>query len=126
MTRSLLAVACSLAVLAGSTGLASAHANLVRSNVKNNQVFRYGHTPRQIDGFFAENLLPKSSWMAVFEGVADHGMVSVKHSHVNFQNPKEMVLPLPRLARGKYYFIWYTKSADDNHIAAGIVYFRVR
>lgn len=65
--------------------------------------------------------------MAVFEGAADHGLVNEKtHSVVNFRNPKEMTLTLPRLQPEKYYLIWYTRSAVDGHYAAGIVYFRVK
>jgi methionine-rich copper-binding protein CopC len=113
----------------GSVGSVSAHANLVRCSIKNNQVFRAGHTPSQITAFFAEELDPKPArtWMAVFEGQADHGLVTEKqHSVVNFKNPNEMTLKLPKLGKEKYYLIWYTHSALDNHDAAGIVYFQVK
>lgn len=110
-----------------STQIASAHANWLHGNLKNNQVFKVGHTPKQLRGFFAENLDPKKSWMAVFEGVADHGLVTEKQrSVVNYKNPKEMTLNLPKLARDKYYLIWYTHSATDGHDAAGVLYFRVK
>jgi methionine-rich copper-binding protein CopC len=113
-------------LVGGSTSVVSAHANLLRSNIKNNQVFHVGHAPTMITAFFAEDLIPKDSWINVFEGIADHGLVNEKtRSYVNFKNPKEMILKLPKLAPDKYYFIWYTHSADDHHWAAGIVYFRV-
>ena len=118
-----------LLLLALSTGVASAHANWLHGNVKNNQIFQLGHTPKQITGFFAERLVPAQSWMAIFEGVADHGLVTEKdHSVVNYKNPHEMILPLAhtKLVRDKYYVIWYTHSAEDGHFASGIVYFQVK
>jgi methionine-rich copper-binding protein CopC len=116
-------------VLAMGLGTASvsAHANLVRCSIKNNQVFHVGHTPTSVQAYFAEDLDPKSSWIAVFEGQADHGLVTEKrHSAVNYKNPKEMTLSLPRLGKERYYLIWYTRSTDDGHDAAGIVYFQVK
>lgn len=116
-----------VALLGVNSGIASAHASLQKCNVKNNQLFRVGHTPAQIVGTFAEDLVPKESFMQVFEGINDHGLVTeTQHSRVNFQNPKQMILPLPKhLPVDKYYLIWYTHSAVDKHFAAGIVYFSV-
>jgi methionine-rich copper-binding protein CopC len=108
-------------------GIASAHANLTHCSIRNHQSFRLGHAPRTITANFAEDLVPGKSWMAVFEGQADHGLVTEKqHSVVPFSRPKNMVLHLPRLRRERYYLLWYTRSAIDNHVAAGIVYFQVR
>ncbi|MDQ2741639.1 MAG: hypothetical protein M3Z66_04995 [Chloroflexota bacterium] len=115
--------------IGAGTGLASAHANLLRATIKNNEVFKVGHTPKVLQGFFAQDLdsNPNRTWMAIFEGVADHGLVTEKqHSVVNFRNPKEMTVKLPRLAPDMYYIIWYTHSAVDGHYAAGIVYFSVK
>jgi methionine-rich copper-binding protein CopC len=128
-TRILTACFAVLLLMATSTGSVFAHANWLHGNLKNNQVFTYGHTPKQIQGFFAERLVPNQSWMAIFEGVADHGLLTEKdHSYVNYKNPKEMILPLThtKLAREKYYLIWYTHSAEDGHYAAGILYFQVK
>jgi methionine-rich copper-binding protein CopC len=116
-----------LSLTAASPG-AFAHANLIRSTIKNNQVFKAGHTPRQVIGTFAEELDPNpgKTWMKVFEGEADHGLVTERqHSTVNFKHPTQITLPLPALSKGKYYLIWYTHSAVDGHVAAGIVYFSV-
>jgi methionine-rich copper-binding protein CopC len=64
--------------------------------------------------------------MKVFEGQADHGLVTEKQSSVvSYKNPKVMTLQLPKLQPEKYYLIWYTHSAADGHFAAGIVYFQV-
>lgn len=128
MTKRLVAVPVALLLGVGlNATVASAHANLLRSNIKNNAVFHAGHVPRSVQGFFAERLDPNKSWMAVFEGAADHGLVTEKQrSVVNYLNPEEMILKLPKLHPDKYYLMWYTRSAVDGHYAAGIVYFQVR
>jgi methionine-rich copper-binding protein CopC len=109
-----------------STGGALAHASLTRANIKNGAVYHVKTAPKTLQAFFAENLDPKQSWVNVFEGVADHGLVNEKtKSVVNFKNPKEMTLQLPTLRPNTYYFVWYTHSEDDGHYAAGVVYFRV-
>ncbi|HEV3313023.1 MAG TPA: copper resistance protein CopC [Chloroflexota bacterium] len=106
---------------------ALAHANLVSCNVKNNEVFTVHSAPKRIIGHFAQALNPDHSWMQVFEGVADHGLVTEhQKSQISFTNAKVMTLKLPKLQPLKYYLIWYTHSAQDGHFAAGIVYFRVK
>lgn len=125
--RLVAAIAAVLLLTIFGSGSASAHAGLVRSSIKNNAVFRLGHAPHTVQAFFAEDLDPKTSWIAVFEGRADHGLVTEKeHSIVNYKNPKEMTLQLPRLGKERYYLIWYTHSTEDGHFAAGIVYFQVK
>jgi methionine-rich copper-binding protein CopC len=121
-------IACSLALLLAfvSTSGALAHASLTHANIKNGAVYHVKSVPKTLQAFFAETLDPKASWINVFEGVGDHGLVNEKtKSVVNFKNPKEMILRLPKLQPDKYYFVWYTHSEDDDHYAAGIVYFRV-
>ncbi|GAC1326044.1 MAG: hypothetical protein NVS2B16_00750 [Chloroflexota bacterium] len=106
---------------------AFAHASLQACSIKNNQVFSAAHAPSRVTATFAEPLEPSKSWINVFEGVADHGLVNENfHSRVSFKNPKQLTLTLPRLHPGTYYLMWYTHSAADNHFAAGIVYFRVK
>lgn len=123
--RGAVALVTVLLTVAFGAGTASAHASLVSCSIKNGQTFKVGHAPSTVVGTFAENL-DKGSWMAIFEGQADHGLVTEKqHSVVNFKNPKQMILKLPKLGKEKYYLIWYTHSADDGHFAAGIVYFQV-
>jgi methionine-rich copper-binding protein CopC len=123
----LAAIGAALLLLAAGTGMVSAHASLTRCSIKNNQVFHVGHAPKIVTAIFAEDLVPKKSWMAVFEGQADHGLVTeIQKSVVNFKDPKEMTLKLPKLGKEKYYLIWYTQSAADGHFAAGIVYFQVK
>jgi len=55
-----------------------------------------------------------------------NGQVEKQHWAVNYQNPKEIDLTLPKLIKEKYYLIWHTQSSVDQHFAAGIVYFQVK
>jgi methionine-rich copper-binding protein CopC len=108
-------------------GIASAHANLTSCSIKNGHVFALAHAPRTVHAAFAEELTPGKSWMSVFEGDGDHGLVNEKTvAKVNFKNPKQMTLKLPKLHKGPFYLIWFTVSVEDNHKAAGIVYFKVK
>ena len=117
MPKSLLA-ACSLALFLTcltTTGVL-AHASLTHASIKNGAVFHARTAPKTLRADFAENLDPKQSWINVFDGVADHGLVNENtRSVVNYKNPKELVLRLPTLHPGKYYFVWYTRSEDDGH-----------
>src|SRR5947209_14784484 len=125
LRATVLAVVTLLAVL---PGVASAHANLTSCSIKNGQVFTLAHAPHSISARFAEDLTPNGkSWMSVFEGDGDHGLVNEKTiAVVNYKNPKQMTLKVPALHKGPYYLIWFTVSADDGHKAAGIVYFKVK
>ncbi len=125
--RALLFLGAVLSLVGMNTGVVSAHASLVRASIKPNQIFHVGQTPKMVRAFFAEPLDPAKSFLAVFENQADHGLVTeMQHSVVNFRNPKEMDLPLPKIDKGKYYLLWYTHSAADGHFAAGVRYFQVR
>lgn len=109
-------------------GIASAHANLTYCSIRNGQTFGFKHAPHIVSARFAEELTPGGkSWMSVFEGDGDHGLVNEKTvAVVDFKHPQHMTLRLPALHRGPYYLIWFTVSAADGHKAAGIVYFHVR
>jgi methionine-rich copper-binding protein CopC len=109
----------------GFNTVARAHAYLVGCNIKNHQALTQGQLPEHLTCHFAEELSP-DSWIAVFEGVADHGLVTEKKSVINFKNPKVMSVQLPHMQPLKYYMIWYTHSLQDGHRAAGILYFSVR
>jgi methionine-rich copper-binding protein CopC len=128
MTRRILVALCAALFLLPAAGLqtASAHASLVSCSIKGHAVFHVGHTPRTVQAFFAEDLVPSQSWIAVYFNEQDHGLANEKtKSHINFQNPKELTLQLPALSVGQYDLIWFTHSADDGHWAAGNVFFRV-
>ena len=49
-------------------GVASAHASLVRANIKPGQVFAHTAYPRTLTAFFAENVNPKGSWSTSSRG----------------------------------------------------------
>jgi methionine-rich copper-binding protein CopC len=116
--------AATLAIIVGASP-ALAHASLTSCSIKNNQIFTQASAPKMIKAYFAEPLDPAKSWINVFEGQADHGLVNEKTRSV-LAGPKELTLKLPRLQKEKYYMIWYTHSAADGHYASGIVYFTVK
>ena len=109
-------------------GVASAHASLVRANIKPGQVFAHNAYPRTLTAFFAENVNPKGSWVHVFEGdpKGDHGMVEPNNVQFPFKNPKEITVGLPTGLKGLYTVIWFTTSADDGHKAASAFNFTVK
>jgi methionine-rich copper-binding protein CopC len=109
-------------------GSVSAHASLVRANIAPGQVFTQKTYPRLVTTFFAENVNPKGSWVHVFEGdpKGDHGMVDLGNEAYPFKNPKEITVGLPKGLKGLYTLIWFTKSADDGHIAGNSFTFTIR
>jgi copper transport protein len=120
----LLASACLLLAV----GLASAHASLVKANIKAGQIFALNAYPRTLTAFFAENVNPKTSWIHVFEGdpKGDHGLVDSDNVQFPFKNPKEITVGLPKGLKGLYTVIWFTQSADDGHKAGNSFTFTVR
>jgi methionine-rich copper-binding protein CopC len=132
MVNRIAAASLAAMLLLVSVGLhtASAHASLVRCSITGGAVFHKGHTPRTVQAFFAEDLVPSQSWINLYFNEADHGVVvetkpPTALSRINFKNPKELILQLPALEVGHYDLIWFTHSADDGHWAAGNVFFRV-
>lgn len=117
-------------VLCASSSAALAHASLSSCSIRNGETLHARHLPASIKATFAEPLDARKghSFMQVFEGQGDHGLVTEKQrSIVNFRNPKVMTLPLPKhMPKGTYYLLWYTRSAIDGHYAAGLVHFRVK
>jgi methionine-rich copper-binding protein CopC len=109
-------------------GVASAHASLVRANIKPGQVFAQNAYPRTLTAFFAENVNPKGSWVHVFEGdpKGDHGMVEPSNVQFPFKNPKEITVGLPKGLKGLYTVIWFTTSVDDGHKAGSAFNFSVK
>lgn len=110
-------------------GVALAHASLVRANISPGQVFTQKTYPRLVTAFFAENVNPKGSWVHVFEGdpKSDHGMVDLGNEAYPFKNPKEITVGLPNKGlKGLYTLMWFTKSADDGHMAGNSYTFTIR
>ena len=109
-------------------GVASAHASLIRANIKPGQIFAHNAYPRTLTAFFAENVDPKGSWVHVFERdpKGDHAMVDLGNVAFPFRNPKEITVGLPKGLKGLYTVIWFTTSADDGHKAANAFNFTVK
>ena len=107
---------------------ASAHASLVRANIKPGQVFSHNGYPRTVTAYFAENINPKGSWVHVFEGdpSGDHGLVDLENVQFPFKNPKEITVGLPKGLKGLYTLMWFTKSVDDGHMAGNAFTFTVK
>ena len=124
LAAGLLAGALTLSV----AGVASAHASLVRANIKPGQVFAHNAYPRTLTAFFTENVNPKGSWVHVFEGApkGDHGMADLGNVQFPFKNPKEITVGLPKGLKGLYTVIWFTASADDGHKAGSAFNFTVK
>jgi len=116
------------AVAFSMSGVAFAHASLVRANIKPGQVFAHNAYPKTITAFFAENVNPKSSWVHVFEGdpAGDHGMVDLGNEKYPFSNGKEITVGLPGGLKGLYTLMWFTKSADDGHVAGNAFTFTIK
>jgi methionine-rich copper-binding protein CopC len=125
-----LRVACLAAIplLLVGPGTVSAHASLVRANIKPGQVFRHNAYPRTLTAFFAENVDPKGSWVHVFaaDPKGDHALADQDNVRFPFRNPKEITVGLPRGLKGAYTVIWYTISVDDRHKAGSAFSFTVR
>lgn len=133
IARGFIARVCGACLLAGALALpfaavASAHASLVKANIKPGQVFSRSGYPRTITAYFAENVNPKASWVHVFEGdpSGDHGMVDLGNEKFPFSNSKEITVGLPKGLKGLYTLMWYTTSADDGHEAGNAFTFTVK
>lgn len=119
------ALAAAGALTLSLTGVVSAHASLVKANIKPGQVFAHNKYPRTITAYFAENVKPSVSWVHVFEGDprGDHGMVDTGKDSYPLKNPKEIVATLPK---GPYTLMWYTTSVDDGHAAGNAFTFTIK
>lgn len=133
-----LAVASTLALfcLLLFSGVASAHALLVRSNPAVNSTVdcitpptdtptqNCPDAPTQVQLWFSEEINPVLT-KAVVVNVSNQE-VDRKDSHVSSSDPKEMDLGLQPLQPGVYIVIWQSTSAEDGHTTGGNFYFRVK
>ncbi len=128
ITRLLVVCALSGALAFSFAGVASAHASLVKANIKPGQVFTSSTYPRLLTAYFAENVNPKTSWVHVFEGdpAGDHGLVDLNNEAYPFKNPKEITVGLPKGLKGLYTVMWFTQSADDGHMAGNAFTFTIK
>ena len=116
------------ATMCCATGVASAHASLVRANIKPGQVFAHNKYPRTLTAYFAENVKPSVSFIHVFEAdpKGDHALVDNGKLAFPFKNPKEITVGLPAGLKGAYTVMWFTTSADDGHRAGSAFSFTVK
>lgn len=95
--------------------LASAHANLVRSDPPADTVLPSGHTPTQVQLWFSEQPDPNYSQIQVLD--VHSQVVSLGNIQVAPANNQSIIEPLkPNLPDGTYTVIWKTVSAVDGHI----------
>ncbi len=118
------------------SGVASAHALLVRSNPAASATVdcitpptdtptqNCPDAPTQVQLWFSEDINPVLS-KAVVVNVSNQE-VDRKDSHVSSSDPKEMDLGLQPLQPGVYIVIWQSTSAEDGHTTGGNFYFRVK
>ncbi len=119
--RALLALAVAGVLMLLPTGVAFAHANLVRSNPERGAVL--AQPPKTITLEFSENLDPQLSQVQLLDA---HGtVVAAGPGVIDGANPRVMRLDLPKLDDGSYSEVWQTHSAADGHFANGTVSFSV-
>jgi copper transport protein len=104
-----------LSLLGLSIAVASAHANLVRSDPPADSVLPSGQVPAQVQIWFSEQPDPTYSSIRVVDA---RGMtVSVGNATVAPTNNQSLIIALkPKLPDGNYTVIWKTASAVDGHI----------
>ncbi len=103
---------------------AQAHASLVKCTIAKGAALKAA--PRTLACTFAEGVNPKGSFLRVVEAAGDGAEVDMGNSTVSFSNAHQMTVGLPKLARGPYYVMWFTVSADDGHRAGGVMPFSVK
>ena len=82
-------------------------------------------SPKTITCTFAEGVNPKGSFIRVVEASGDGAQDDRGDSAVSFSNAKQMTVSVPKLAKGTYYLMWFTISADDGHRAGGVLPFSI-
>jgi putative copper export protein/methionine-rich copper-binding protein CopC len=106
------------------SGVASAHALLVRSDPAAGAILDYDQAPTQVRLWFTEEINPALTKAVV----VDHNNkeVDLQNSHVSPSDPRELDTGLHRLQPGFYVVIWKSVSAVDGHATGGNFLFRVR
>ncbi|HLH72148.1 MAG TPA: copper resistance protein CopC, partial [Chloroflexota bacterium] len=111
-----------MAILGLTTGLASAHANLVRSDPPANASL--AQSPAKVQLWFSEPLEPSFSQAVVYD--TNQQRVDAGDSHVAPDDSASLIVSLkPNLPKGTYAIAWMTQSKVDGHIVRGIVPFGV-
>ena len=106
------------------SGVASAHALLMRSDPAAGAILDYNSAPSQLRLWFTEEINPALTKAVV----VDHNNkeVDLQNSHVNSSDPRELDTGLHQLQPGFYVVVWKSVSAEDGHATGGNFLFRVR
>lgn len=111
-----------LLVLALTAGVASAHANLVRSNPAAGASLKT--SPGAVQLWFSEALEPSFSRALVYD--PNRQRVDLGDSHVAPDDPTSLIVSVkPNLSPGTYVIAWTTQSKVDGHVLRGLVPFGV-
>lgn len=111
-----------LFAVALTTGLALAHANLVRSDPPAGASLPTA--PARVQLWFSEELEPSFSEAVVYD--VNQQRVDRGDSHLDPNDPRSLIVSLkPNLPSGTYAIAWKTQSRIDGHVVRGIVPFGV-
>ncbi|HEX6543199.1 MAG TPA: copper resistance protein CopC [Ktedonobacterales bacterium] len=101
--------------------VASAHAELVRSDPPSNAILNA--PPSHVALWYSEDINPLTSRAVVVDTA--NREVDNHDAHVSDDNSKRMDITLPLLKAGTYVVVWRAQSADDGHISGGSFIFRI-
>ncbi len=121
MRRWLIRALVLLALLAFSTGIASAHAALVKSDPAPNAVL--SRAPAQVQLWFDEEVDPRFSEIQVLD--ASRTEVQTGPVQPAPGDPRSVLVSLKPLGNGSYTVVWKVLSATDGHITRGVFAFAV-
>ncbi len=124
LRRAALACALALFLMLLFSGVASAHALLVRSDPASGEIIDYGKAPSQLRLWFTEEINPALTSAVVVNHANKE--VDLKNSRVNASDPRELDTGLEALPPDFYVVIWKSVSAEDGHATGGSFLFRVR
>jgi putative copper export protein/methionine-rich copper-binding protein CopC len=120
--RLIVAIPLALLLLVWFSGVASAHALLVRSDPTQNAILE--QSPAEVRLWFDEKVIPALAKVAVVDQ-ANHEY-ALGDTHIAPTDPLEVEASLPSLPGGTYVVFWQVVSADDSHPTGGFFVFRVR
>lgn len=120
MKKALLGAAVVVCVLVSLTGIADAHALLLRSDPVQDSVL--AHEPAAIHLWFSEDLNTSLSKAIVWN--AQRHQVDLRDDTITHN--RELTVSLqPRLAAGTYLVLWTSVSAQDGHVLKGAFLFSI-
>lgn len=106
---------------AGSLPIASAHAELVRSDPGAHAILQA--PPSQVRLWFSEDVNAGTSHAVVVDTA--NREVDNHDGHVSASDATQMEVSLPLLPAGTYVVAWQAQSSDDGHVTSGSFYFQV-